>query len=176
MTGPFGAAYLRANKPGRLVLVSSGTGFAPIWAIAEAAIREDPTRELVMIVGARTIESLYMIPALCRLALFPRVTIIPTVATRQTMSRAIRHGDPISYLPILSSDDTVYVAGHPAFVQAVFDAAQASGAACFADPFLPATGKTNDDATLVDRAAEWLRAVCSRSHRGQRRAAMLRAA
>jgi NAD(P)H-flavin reductase len=174
MTGPFGAAYFRANQPGRLVLVSSGTGFAPIWAIAEAAIREDPTRELVMIVGARTIESLYMIPALCRLALFPRVTIIPTVATEQTISRAVRQGDPISYLPALGSDDTVYVAGHPGFVRAVFRAAQARGAPCFADPFLPATDKTNDDATLIDRAAAWLLAACSRSR--SERAAMLRAA
>lgn len=176
MTGPFGAAYLRAKQPGRLVLVSSGTGFAPIWAIAEAAIREDPVRELVMIVGARTIDSLYMIPALCRLALFPRVTIIATVATQQTISCAIRHGDPISYLPNLSSDDTVYVAGHPTFVQAVFRAAHASSAPCFADPFLAATNKTNDDATLIDRAAAWLLTVCSRPHRHQRRTAMLRAA
>lgn len=176
MTGPFGAAYLRANQPGRLVLVSSGTGFAPIWAIAEASIREDPTRELVMVVGARTIESLYMIPALCRLALFPRVTIIPTVATEQTMSRAVRHGDPVSYLPPLDSDDTVFVAGHPAFVKAVFRVAQASGAACFADPFLPATVKTNDHAMLVNRAAAWLMAVCSRSNRDQRRTAVLKAA
>ena len=56
MTGPFGAAHLRANQPGRLVLLSSGTGFAPIWSIAEAAIRENPAREIVMIVGARSIE------------------------------------------------------------------------------------------------------------------------
>jgi NAD(P)H-flavin reductase/ferredoxin len=156
MTGPFGAAYFRSNRPGRLVLVSSGTGFAPIWAIAEAAIRENPARELVLIVGARTIESFYMIPALCRLALFPRVTIIPTVVRQQKISRAVRHGEPIKYLPVLSSDDIVYVAGAPALVQAVFRVAQASGAPCFADPFLPAIDNTNGDTTLITRAAAWL--------------------
>jgi len=156
MVGPFGAAYFRSNQPGRLVLVSSGTGFAPIWAIAEAAIRENPARELVLIVGARTIESLYMIPALCRLALFPRVIIIPTVVTQQRISRAVRHGEPIKYLPPLDSDNIVYVAGPPALAQAVFRTAQAGGAPCFADPFLPATDKTNGDATFITQATAWL--------------------
>lgn len=156
MTGPFGAAYFRSNQPGRLVLASSGTGFAPIWAIAEAALRENPARELILIVGARTIESFYMIPALCRLALFPRVTIIPTVVMQQRISRAVRHGEPIKYLPALTSNDIVYVAGPPRLVQAVFRIARASGAPCFADPFLPATDKANGNATFITRAAEWL--------------------
>ncbi len=156
MTGPFGAAYFRANRRERLVLVSSGTGFAPIWAIAEAAIRENPVRELVLIVGARTVESLYMIPALCRLALFPGVTIIPTVAAPQSMSAAIRHGQPTKYLPPLFADDLVYVAGAPALVQAVSRAAQACRAACFADPFLPAADRVDDGATCISRAVAWL--------------------
>jgi 3-phenylpropionate/trans-cinnamate dioxygenase ferredoxin reductase subunit len=156
MTGPFGAAHFRYNQAGRIVLVSSGTGFAPIWAIAEAAIRENPVRELVLIAGARTVESLYMIPALCRLALFPRVTIIPTVASRQTISRAVRHGEPIDYLPSLSSADVVYVAGPPALVRSVYRTARTSSAPCFADPFLPAKDKANADATFMDRAAAWL--------------------
>ena len=156
ITGPFGSAYFRSNRPGRLVLVSSGTGFAPIWAIAEAAIRENPARELLMIAGARSIESLYMIPALCRLALFPCVTIVPTTATQQRISCAVRHGEPIKYLPALSSDDIVYAAGPPALVQAVFRAAQASGAPVFADPFVPSRDNAHCDATLVTRLASWL--------------------
>jgi NAD(P)H-flavin reductase/ferredoxin len=156
MTGPFGAAYLRAKQSGRLVLVSTGTGFAPIWAIAEAAIRENPARELVMIVGSRSIESFYMIPALCRLALFPRVTIIPTVAMAQTISRAVRHGEPIKYLPPLSSDDTVYAAGPPALVQAVCRAAHAKRARVFADPFLPAREIARGNATFSTRFSTWL--------------------
>ena len=37
----------------------------------------------MLIAASRRLESLYMIPALCRLALFPRVTIIPVVAEQQ---------------------------------------------------------------------------------------------
>jgi len=75
VNGPFGTAFLRPYRSKRLVLVASGTGFAPIWAVAEAAIREQPRREIVLLVGGKTLESLYMIKALCRLALFPNVVI-----------------------------------------------------------------------------------------------------
>ncbi len=155
MTGPFGAAYFRPNDPGRLALISSGTGFAPIWAIAEAAIRERPQRELVLIVGARDLDSIYMIPALCRLALFPRVTIIPTTLRPQTITSAVRHGSPIKYLPILSKSDVVYAAGAPAFVQSVVQIAQANGAEYFTDPFLPAGGNS-DARSFLSRLSNWV--------------------
>ena len=155
MTGPFGGAYFRPNDPGRVILISSGTGFAPIWAIAEAAIKERPGRELVLIAGARDLDSLYMIPALCRLALFPRVTIIPTVLAHQSITPAVRYGQPADYLPALSQGDVVYAAGAPGLVQTVVQIAQAAGASCFTDPFLPAAGR-NDGGTLLSRTAAWL--------------------
>jgi NAD(P)H-flavin reductase/ferredoxin len=158
MTGPFGSAYFQPNDRGRLVLISSGTGFAPIWAIAEAAIREKPARELILIAGARDLDSLYMIPALCRLALFPRVTIIPTAAAHQTITPAVHLGQPSNYLPPLSPRDVVYVAGGPSLVKTVAQIAQASGALCFSDPFLPTADKSNDK-TFLSRAAEWLAPV-----------------
>jgi 3-phenylpropionate/trans-cinnamate dioxygenase ferredoxin reductase subunit len=154
MKGPFGAAHFRPKEPRRLVLVSGGTGFAPIWAIAEAAIREKPMRELVLIAGVRELASLYMIPALCRLALFPYVTIIATVLTQQSVSRAIRHGQPANYLPPLSTRDIVYVAGPPALAQTVGRIAQASGTSCFADPFLPSSDEV-DGKSFLSRTAEW---------------------
>jgi NAD(P)H-flavin reductase len=155
LTGPFGAAYLRREHHGRLILVSSGTGFAPIWAIAEAAIREDPRRRLVLIAGARDLESLYMIPALCRLALFPRVVIIPTVLARQQVTAAVRIGQPTEYMPALSRDDVIYTAGGPATVQQAARIAETAGATCFADPFLPAAGKGGGP-TFLSRIADWL--------------------
>lgn len=158
LTGPFGSAYFQPNDCERLILISSGTGFAPIWAIAEAAIREKPTRELVLIAGARDLESLYMIPALCRLAWFPRVTIIPTAVTRQNVTPAVRHGRPSDYLPPVSSRDVIYVAGGPALVKTVAQIAQAGGALCFSDPFLPAADK-NGGETFFARAAKWLAPV-----------------
>ena len=89
VTGPSGGAFLRPNHSGRLVLVASGTGFAPMWSVAAAAILERPQREIIFVVSARRLRSLYMHAALCRLALFPNVTIILTVSEQQ--SRLLRH-------------------------------------------------------------------------------------
>jgi NAD(P)H-flavin reductase/ferredoxin len=155
LTGPFGAAYFRPSQAGRLVLISSGTGFAPIWAIAQAAIREKPKRELVAVTGARDMDSLYMIPALCRLAQFPQVTIVPTVQEYQNITAAVRFGEPTDFIPSLSPNDIVYTAGGPRLVQAVTRAAQANGATCFADPFLPAEG-TDSGQTFFSRTVNWL--------------------
>ena len=52
ITGPFGSAYFRDHLTNRLVLIAMGTGFAPIWSIANAAIAENPYRHMVMVVGA----------------------------------------------------------------------------------------------------------------------------
>ena len=117
LTGPFGSAFLRPNHSGSIVLVASGTGFAPMWSIAVAAILERPQRELIFVVAARELSSLYMHAALCRLALFPNVTIIPVVSEPQSFSRAIRSGRRTEHLPKLSPDDVVYTSGAPALTE-----------------------------------------------------------
>ena len=155
ITGPFGSAFLRSHPSHRLVLVAGGTGFAPIWSIAEAAITELPRRELVLVAGARTLASLYMIPALCRLALFPHVAIIPVVSSRQSVSEVVRLGHPADYLPPLSRRDVVYCAGSPAMVESIIGLASAAGARCYSDPFEPAP-EQREDVGLLARAADWL--------------------
>jgi NAD(P)H-flavin reductase/ferredoxin len=153
LKGPFGSAYLRPRLTGRLVLVASGTGFAPIWSIADAAMRERYDRELVLVAGARSIESLYMLPALWRLATCPNVTIVPVTGVPQHVSPVIQTGRPTDYLPELRTDDIVYAAGAPPMVAAVKAMAEASGALCHADPFVPSTeGKDG----LISRAMGWL--------------------
>jgi NAD(P)H-flavin reductase len=136
VSGPLGDAFLRPNHAGGIVLASSGTGFAPMWSVAVAAIMERPERELIFVVAARGLRSLYMHAALCRLALFPNVTIIPTVSEPQNVSPAIRTGSPTDHLPNLSSDDIVYVSGAPGMTAQVARIARAAGARCFTDPFL----------------------------------------
>lgn len=135
--GPYGSAYLRAGKAQRLVLVASGTGFAPIWAVALAAVSEMPDREIVAVVGARTREAYYMAPALKRLAAFPGARITPVLQYGQTSDR-VPIGSPADYLPRLAPDDIVYAAGAPGLVQAVSEIARTAGATCHADPFQPA--------------------------------------
>jgi NAD(P)H-flavin reductase/ferredoxin len=148
VSGPFGHAFLRPHHTGGIVLASSGTGFAPMWSVAVAAIMERPQRELIFVVAARKLRSLYMHAALCRLALFPNVTIIPTVSEPQDVSPAIRAGRPTDHLPNLSPDDMVYVSGAPAMTAQVARIAKAAGARCFTDPFLP-DGTSNGQNTLV---------------------------
>jgi 3-phenylpropionate/trans-cinnamate dioxygenase ferredoxin reductase subunit len=154
LVGPLGSAYLRPHRF-RLVLVASGTGFAPIWAIAEAAMRERPERELVLIVGTRTLGAFYMIPALCRLARYRHVSIIPVVAEAQSLSPAVREGRPTDHLPPLSARDAIYTAGAPALVAAVAERAKAAGAKCYTDPF-DAQWSLSGPTGLWSRAAGWL--------------------
>src|SRR5215470_12736255 len=79
IAGPYGSAFFREGKAGRLVLVSSGTGFAPIWSIACAALRENPRRPIVLIAGVRTDDPVYMAAALERVARFANVDVIVTI-------------------------------------------------------------------------------------------------
>jgi 3-phenylpropionate/trans-cinnamate dioxygenase ferredoxin reductase subunit len=155
LMGPFGSAYLRNFHDRRLVLVASGTGFAPIWAIAEAAIRTEPRRQIMLVISVRNLASLYMIPALCRLALFPNVRIIPVASEHQEVTAAVREGRITDHLPDLTSNDIVFVAGAPGMVRAVARISESAGAICYSDPFEPAVRGMAGD--LRWRAAGWLR-------------------
>ena len=104
LSGPYGSAHFRFNLD-RLILVATSTGFAPIWSIAVAALRENPLRKMMIIAGARTIESLYMGPALARLSHFPNVLVVACCSTPQTLATAVKPGRPTDYLPPLLATD-----------------------------------------------------------------------
>jgi NAD(P)H-flavin reductase/ferredoxin len=150
VTGPLGSAFLRLKHPGRTVLVASGTGFAPMWSIAVAAITEQPQRELVFIVAARKLQSFYMHNALCRLARFPNVTIIPVVSEAQNVSSVVRSGRPTDHMPRLSPNDVVYTCGAPAMTESVARIARAAGAQCYTDPFT-SSAKSEESTSLMTR-------------------------
>jgi NAD(P)H-flavin reductase/ferredoxin len=154
LTGPLGTAYLRPDHPDRVLLVASGTGFAPLWSVAVAAIAERRDREMVFVVGARTLRSLYMVRALCRLAAFPNVTIIPVVSETQTLSNAVRTGRPTDHMPTLSSSDVIYAAGAPVMVESVARMARAAGAKCYTDPFAPENA-ASEQRSFLARATAW---------------------
>jgi 3-phenylpropionate/trans-cinnamate dioxygenase ferredoxin reductase subunit len=142
LTGPFGSAHFRPDLRTRLILVATSTGFAPIWSIAVAALRENPHRRMMIIAGGRTMESLYMGPALARLARFPNVLVVPVCSTPQTVTSAVKRGRPTDYLPRLLPTDVLYACGAPEMVDAIKFVAALTGVVCYADPFLP----TIDDA------------------------------
>lgn len=135
--GPYGHAFYRAG-PSRLVLVASGTGWAPIWSVARAARLAEPAREMVVIAATRDPRNLYMAPALEWLAATGVREIVLT-ATGERAGGDIRFGRPTEFMPALAADDVVYAAGSPGMVQAVQEIAALAGADCHADPFTPST-------------------------------------
>ena len=159
MKGPFGSAFLRPRSESRLVLVCASTGFAPVWSIAVAAVRENPDREIVLVAGARSLKSLYMVNALCMLARFPKVTIVPVVETPQRVPDVIRVGGVTDHIPQLSAQDSVHVCGPLALVTAVTHIAAEAGAPCYCVPFQSRSGEREalegGQARAVGRAPEW---------------------
>jgi 3-phenylpropionate/trans-cinnamate dioxygenase ferredoxin reductase subunit len=159
LTGPYGLVHFRPNLNGRMILVATNTGFAPIWSIAVAGLRESPERRMMIIAGGRTIESLYMGPALMQLARFPNVGVVPVCSTPQTLTTAVMPGRPTDYLPRLVPTDVVYACGAPGMVDAVKSIAGSFGAVCYADPFLP-TARAEE--SVLTRAMGWLAAPAGR--------------
>lgn len=161
LTGPYGSAHFRPHLGGRLVLVATNTGFAPIWSIAAAALRESPERTMMVIAGGRTLGSLYMGPALAQLVRFPNVVVVPCCSRPQTSINGVNRGRPTDYLPRLLPTDVLYACGAPGMVDAIKSIAAHVGATCYADPFLPTTGGTGEDGVLA-RAMGWLAVPTSR--------------
>lgn len=109
------------------MLVSSGTGFAPIWAVAYAALRENIDRRIAIVAGARTAESLFMTSALERTAHLRNVLAIPAVEQPPSRLPGVRIGHPSEHIPALTASDIVYAAGSPRMVDSVAEVAEASG-------------------------------------------------
>lgn len=161
LTGPYGSAYFRPELDGRLILIATNTGFAPIWSIAAAALREKPARVMKIITGGRTLESLYMGRALGQLARFPNVRIAPFCSSLRSVTQWVVPGRPTDFIPQLLPSDVVYVCGAPAMVDAVKSIAGNAGAVCYADPFMP-TNEGFDEWSVLSRAKSWLAASNSR--------------
>lgn len=157
VTGPYGSAHFRPNEDSRMILVGTSTGFAPIWSIAVAALRENPQRRIMVIAGGKTIESLYMGPALGRLARFPNVRVVPCCSSPQNVTKLVKRGRPTDFLPRLLQTDVVYVCGAPPMVDSIKSIAARFGAVCYADPFVP--NATEDPAvgeSVLNRVMRWL--------------------
>jgi NAD(P)H-flavin reductase len=163
VTGPYGSAHFRPDQDSRLILVGTSTGFAPIWSIAVAALRENPRRRIMVIAGGKTIQSLYMGPALGRLARFPNVRVVACCSTPQKVSNVVRPGRPTDYLPRLHPSDVLYVCGAPQMVDSVKSIATRFGATCYADPFIPTSNDAVEESVLT-RALRWLAAPTAAMH------------
>jgi 3-phenylpropionate/trans-cinnamate dioxygenase ferredoxin reductase subunit len=151
VTGPFGQGFLRRAE-GRLVFVSSGTGFAAIWSMAVAARLGQPHRPVHLIASAHDPRHLYMRPALEWLARQGVDDLVLTASGAHPLPPA-RGGRAIDHLPSLTPADHVHVAGHPGMVRAVLERAARAGARGFGIPYLPAP----EEAGMMERLAKLLK-------------------
>lgn len=151
--GPYGRAFVSPPPHTRLVLVGSGTGFAPIWAIAAAALRETPSRPIILAGAAPTLDTFYMAPALELARRYPNVSILAAVDEITAPWHGFMPGPLTAHLPRLSSDDVVYAAGGHALVGAAGKAAAVAGATFHADPLEPAP---QSHESWIESARRWL--------------------
>ena len=79
--GPLGTFFVRDDSDKPMILLASGTGFAPIKAIVEHQRAKDSKREMVLYWGGRRPQDLYM-DALCRqwAAEIPNFRYVPVVS------------------------------------------------------------------------------------------------
>ncbi len=150
LAGPCGHSHLRQGD-GRLVLVSSGTGFSAIWSIAVAARLGQPHRPVHLIASAHDPRDLYMRPALEWLARQGVEQIILTASGAHPLP-PVRHGRTTLHLPALGATDSVHVAGHPGLVSAVMREAARAGATAYGIPHVAAPA----EAGMVERIARYL--------------------
>ncbi|MES2257350.1 MAG: CDP-6-deoxy-delta-3,4-glucoseen reductase [Pseudomonadota bacterium] len=79
--GPLGTFFVRDDSDKPMVLLASGTGFAPIKAIVEHLVQIKSTRQMTLYWGGRRPQDLYM-DALCRqwAADLPNFSYVPVVS------------------------------------------------------------------------------------------------
>jgi len=131
MEGPFGSFFLREDSERPIILLASGTGFAPIKAIAEHIFHKrlnvdepgKPARRVVLYWGARTRKDLYLdaLPALWAREQ-PNFAYVPVLSEALpddawTGRTGFVHQAVMADIPDLSAHQ-VYACGAPVMVEA----------------------------------------------------------
>lgn len=153
--GPFGHAFLRDEHKGRIVLLGSGTGFAPIWAIAAAAQRKTPGRAISLICGAKDAGALYMDAALLKARGHAGTAVQIVLEVPHPTLPGIPLGTPADHMPALSAEDVVFAAGGPRMIDKARDKAEMAGARFYADPFSPSGASGVNVAGPLQRVAQF---------------------
>jgi CDP-4-dehydro-6-deoxyglucose reductase len=119
--GPLGTFFMRedSNKP--MLLLASGTGFAPIKALVEQAVHDKSPRPMILYWGGRRPKDLYM-HALCEewTRTLPNFRYVPVISDAQeedawTGRTGFVHRAVLEDLPDLSAYQ-VYACGAPVMV------------------------------------------------------------
>jgi CDP-4-dehydro-6-deoxyglucose reductase, E3 len=121
MEGPYGSFYLREDSPKPIVLLASGTGFAPVKALIEHLQMKGSRRDITLYWGGRRPQDLYM-DAWCRemAAQMPTLRYVPVVSDAQpedawTGRDGYVHRAVMQDFPDLSGHQ-VYACGAPVVV------------------------------------------------------------
>ncbi len=141
INGPHGSFYLREESSRPLLLIAGGTGFAPLKALVEHALREQVQRPIHLYWGARDAAGLYMADLPARWASeqahIHYVPVLSEAASGWLGRTGLVHRAALADLPDLAAFD-VYICGAPAMIDAArsdFTAAGLPEEAFFADAF-----------------------------------------
>jgi len=119
MEGPFGSFFLREDSDKPMVLLASGTGFAPIKAIIERMQELGLTRPAVLYWGARKESDLYLKSwAEATAAAMPNLSFVPVLSEPEagwTGRTGFVHQAVMADLPDMSGHQ-VYACGAPVMV------------------------------------------------------------
>lgn len=120
--GPMGTFFVREDSDKPMVLLASGTGFAPIKAIVEHLRAQDSQRPMTLYWGGRRPQDLYM-DALCRQweAILPNFKYVPVISAALPEDNwngrtGFVHAAVMADLPDLSGHQ-VYACGAPIVVE-----------------------------------------------------------
>jgi len=120
MEGPFGTFFLREDSPRPVVMLASGTGFAPIKALIEHMEAKGLTRPTVLYWGARQAADLYLRDwAEAAAARLPWLHFVPVLSEPDgdwSGRTGFVHQAVMADLPDLSGHQ-VYACGAPVMVQ-----------------------------------------------------------
>lgn len=120
--GPLGSFFLREDTDKPIVLLASGTGFAPIKAIVEHAIHKQITRPITLYWGARKRADLYLEKLATEWSTaLPNFTFVPVLsepldADGWTGRTGFVHHAVVADTPDLSGHQ-VYACGAPVMVE-----------------------------------------------------------
>ena len=117
--GPHGGFFLREESDRPVILIASGTGFAPIKAIVEHALAQNIVRPMRIYWGCRTQADLYLptLPATWD-AEHPHIRFIPVLSAADADWRGrtgFVHQAVMADYPDLSQHE-VYACGNPAMI------------------------------------------------------------
>jgi CDP-4-dehydro-6-deoxyglucose reductase len=121
--GPLGTFFLREDSEKPIVLVASGTGFAPVKAIVEQAVHTKSGRPMTLYWGGRRPSDLYMM-ALCEewARTLPQFRFVPVISDARAEDAwagrtGFVHQAVMADFPDLSGHQ-VYACGAPLMIEA----------------------------------------------------------